>query len=228
MSWERSHRRAGHRATTLKNGQAFQPEMLIVDVETSGLDPARHSIASIGAVEFFNPANQFNEACRIFPGAEVSDEALAVNGFTRDDLLSLDKRPLDQVARDFFLWAVRIKAHVIAGQNPMFDYGFLRATAERFRLHFPFGRRLTDLHSVAYAAMLAAGAEPPLREGASDLTLDRILAFVGLPPEPKPHLAINGAKLEAEAFSRLVYGKGLLAEFAQYPLPDSLRNRIPQ
>jgi hypothetical protein len=33
--------------------------------------------------------------------------------------------------------------------------------------------------------------------------MDSVLALVGLQPEPKPHNALNGAKLEAEAMRRI-------------------------
>ncbi len=33
--------------------------------------------------------------------------------------------------------------------------------------------------------------------------MDGVLALVGLEPEPKPHNALNGARLEAEAIRRL-------------------------
>lgn len=196
--------------------------MLVVDVETSGVDAAVHSIVSIGAVDFLHSDNQFNEECRIWDGAAWQPEALAVNGRTPADLSLPSLRPLEAVARDFFLWAAKSGHPVMAGQNVSFDSSFLCATAARFRIRFPFGRRLVDLHSVAYAHLLGHGLLPPLRDGTSDLSLDAILALVGLPPEPKPHLAINGAKLEAEAFSRLVYGKNLLSDFAGFPVPSSV------
>ena len=47
--------------------------------------------------------------------------------------------------------------------------------------------------------------------------------YVGLPPEPKPHHALTGAKVEAEALSRLLFGKILLKEFAHYEIPKYLK-----
>lgn len=59
-------------------------------------------------------------------------------------------------------------------------------------------------------------------EFTSALSLDKILEYAGLPPEPKPHRAINGAKREAEAFYRMRYGKPLFPEFKKFPLPEYL------
>jgi DNA polymerase III epsilon subunit-like protein len=201
--------------------------MLVIDVETSGLDPSTSSIVSIGAVDFLNPANQYYAECRVFDGAHISDESIAVNGFTRAQLADPARRSNEAVLREFLLWATRISHRVIAGQNINFDFQFLLAGASRFRIHFPLGGRVVDLHGVAYAHMLAHGFAPPLKDGKSTLSLDAILAYVGMPPEPRPHIAINGAKLEAEAFSRVIFGKGLLPEFAQYPVPPIILRRPP-
>jgi hypothetical protein len=62
------------------------------------------------------------------------------------------------------------------------------------------------------------GLPVPHKNDRSDLSLDTILKYVGLPEEPKPHIGLNGAKYEAECFSRLLYGKNLLPEFAKYPV----------
>ena len=48
--------------------------MIIIDVETTGLDPKKYSIVSIGAVDFKKPMRTFYEECRIWDGAEVSEE----------------------------------------------------------------------------------------------------------------------------------------------------------
>jgi len=42
--------------------------MVVVDVETSGLDPQKYAMLSIGAVDFENPERQFYAECRAFDG----------------------------------------------------------------------------------------------------------------------------------------------------------------
>jgi len=54
------------------------------------------------------------------------------------------------------------------------------------------------------------------------LSLDEIAKYAGLKEEPRPHNALTGAKFEAEAFSRIVYGKPLLPEFKNYEVPKYL------
>ena len=45
------------------------------------------------------------------------------------------------------------------------------------------------------------------------------MEYVGIPVEPHPHNALNGAKQSTEAISRLLYDKKLLPEFDKYPIP---------
>jgi hypothetical protein len=67
--------------------------------------------------------------------------------------------------------------------------------------------------------MIERGITPPVEKGRSDLGLEEITTYVGIPTEPHPHLALNGALYEAEAFSRLLHHKNLLPQFSQYPIP---------
>jgi len=62
--------------------------MIVVDVETSGLDPQKHPIVSLSALDFSHSENKFYEECRIFKGAEIAQEALLINGFSEEELRS--------------------------------------------------------------------------------------------------------------------------------------------
>lgn len=46
--------------------------------------------------------------------------------------------------------------------------------------------------------------EIPMKNGLSSLSMDSVLGLAGLEPEPKPHNALTGAKLEAEAIRRIL------------------------
>jgi DNA polymerase III epsilon subunit-like protein len=66
--------------------------MIIIDIEASGVDYKKHSIVSIGALDFSNPTNRFYGECQIWPGAHIMDEALKVNGFTKDQITDPNKK----------------------------------------------------------------------------------------------------------------------------------------
>ena len=193
--------------------------MIIVDVEASGIDPNKHSILSVGAIDFEHPEIQFYSECRVWDGAHISDEALAVNGFTKEDITNKSKEGEDVLIMAFLNWVKDREEHTIAGQNPSFDRDFLHAAAARAKINWPLAHGTIDLHSVCYAHMIFNKVTPPVAQKRSDLNSTRIQEYVGIPEEPHPHNALNGAKVAAEALSRLLYNKKLLPEFEKYEIP---------
>jgi len=193
--------------------------MIIIDVETTGIEEDKHSLLSIGAVDFLKPERRFYKECRMFEGAHVMEEALEVNGFTDESIKDTSKISDKELVEKFLEWAQESKSIMLAGHNPMFDFGFIKKTALRYHLNEIFPHRTLDLHTVCFTQMMVLGIEPPMAEGKSLLNSDSIFKYCGLPSEPKPHIAINGALYEAEAFSRLLKNKKLLPEFEQYEIP---------
>lgn len=196
--------------------------MIVLDVETSGLSPENNSIMSVGAVDFSNPTRQFYEECRVWDNAQVSLGALHVNGFKMEDAYDPNKKTLNKVMNLFQEWTRNIEDITIAGENPDFDRNFLSSSFVKAGLEWCFGHRVIDLHSLSYAHMCKKGANLPLNKNRIGISLDVTLNYVGLPSEPKPHNALTGAKMEAEAFSRIIYGKLLLDEFKKYGVPEYL------
>lgn len=211
--------------------------MIVIDVEASGIDPKRNSLLSIGAVDFNNPENQFYQECYAFEGAEIDQSAIAYCGFTMAEATDKTKLSEGEIVENFFNWAKDQKEMTLAGENLVWlDLAILSYAAERhglkhdfaFKSQFsyqqpmPFGFRTIDLHSLSYAHHLSRGIKPPMEKGLTRLSADTTFRYVGIPPEPKPHQALNGAKYEAEAFSRLIHGTNLLPEFAQFAIPDYL------
>ena len=172
--------------------------MIIIDIETSGLDERENCMLSLGAVEF-ETGQEFYGECKTYTDSIISEQALAVNGFTYAQANDPTKRVPHELILDFCRWAVELKhGQLLAGQQVgsfdirfvkwIFDHNYLSSVG----IKWPFGYRSLDLHSVAYAKW---------RES---LSLDGILVKLGLAPEVKPHNALTGAKLEAEALKRLL------------------------
>ena len=192
--------------------------MIVVDVETTGNEGAKHSLVSIGAVDFNNPQNQFYGECRIWKGAEIMQQALDVNGFSVHEITRANKLSEKELVSSFLEWVESCQNKTIAGLNPALDTDFLKSAAKRAGLEWNFSYRLVDLHSVCYASHLMNNKKIPLKNGCSHFTGDAILTSVGLPPEPRPHNGLTGAKMEAEAFSRLLFKRGLFKEYANFPI----------
>jgi len=194
--------------------------MLVIDVEATGLEEDIHSLVSIGAVDFLDPKRKYYRECRIWDKAEIMSEALEIIGMTEKEIRDPNKMSDKEMVEEFLEWANEGKSIMLAGHNLMpVDFDFIKATCERNNLNFPFPKRTLDLHSVCFSHMMITGVEPPMEEGKSLLNSDRVLKYCGLPAEPKPHIAINGALYEAEAFSRLLKNQNLLPEFQEYPIP---------
>jgi len=195
--------------------------MLVIDVESSGTDPYKNSILSLGALDFEHSDNQFYDECRAWEGAHINDEALAVNGFTREEATDHSKKSEEEAVKSFIAWAKELRDWTFAGQNPSFDRDFIRAACLRNRIDFPFAHRTIDTHSLAYMHMVKRGIVPPFNatKHHGTLDLDAILRYVGIPDEPMPHNALTGALSHAEVISRLLYGRALLPDFEMYPIP---------
>lgn len=196
--------------------------MLVVDVEASGTEAHKHSIVSLGALNLANPQKRFYEECRIWDGAHVMDEALAVCGFTREEITDPKKQSEADLIHAFLQFADGVEERTLAAQNVSFDRDFLKAAAERAgHTNWPFSYRTIDIHSIAYMHMINRGLRPPVDpiKRHSALDLDQVLIYCGIPQEPMPHNALTGALSHAEVISRLLYGRKLVPEFTEFAIP---------
>lgn len=173
---------------------------IVLDIETGGLSSLVNPILSIGAVDYLTGDEFYGECHAWIDGFSyyvIDDAALAVNGFTREQALDLSKPRAYDLVLSFLKWSDG-RAKVLAGQQVgAFDIPFVKANTTlpgtNMSVAWPFSHRSLDLHSTAYAKLNKS------------LSLDGILETVGLSPEPKPHNALTGARLEAAAF-RLLLG----------------------
>lgn len=176
--------------------------MIILDIETGGLDPITNPMLSLGAVDY-NTCEEFYGECRASQGTNIDDRALEVNGFTMAQCQDVAKDTEADLYAKFLSWCVGRETLLAGQQVGAFDIRFLREIHDKnktvtwsFGGMWPFGHRSVDLHSVAFAQL------------GKSLSLDGILTAVGLSPEPKPHNALTGARLERDAFKRLLGAPG--------------------
>ena len=196
--------------------------MIVVDVEASGVDPKINSMVSVGALDLDNPTNRFYGECRIWDGAHIEEGALAVNGFTREEITDPAKQSEADLVHAFIKWGLEVGERTFAGQNVSFDRDYLRESAIRAgHTDWPFAHRTIDTHTLCHMHMVKRGLTPPVDpvHKRSALNLDAVLNYCGIPEEPQPHNALTGALCHAEVISRLLYDKKLVPEFDQYPIP---------
>lgn len=195
--------------------------MIVVDIEASGTEYAKHSILSIGALDFDHPENRFYRECCMWDGAHFMKEALEVCGFTEAEIIDATKETEGEITRAFLEWSEHMADRTLAGQNVSFDRDFLKSACEREGISYDLAHRTIDTHTLCYMHMIVHGITPPIdpQHRRSALNLDAVLTYCGIHEEPKPHNALTGALSHAEVISRLLYDKKLLPEFEHFPIP---------
>lgn len=193
--------------------------MIVVDVETTSLDTQNGSILSIGAVDLENPLDQFYGECRMWDGAKVEDEALAINGFTREELSDSSRKSEAELVSTFVAWALLQENQMLAAQNVSFDFSYIQEACMRAGIDFPFAKRTVDVHSLVWLHIKQRGSTVPVKNHHSNISLDFALSYCGLPPEPRPHNALAGALAHAEVIARVAYNKSILPDYSSFPIP---------
>lgn len=212
--------------------------MIVVDIETSGGYPTKHGIWQIGALEFENPKNQFLEEARIDSKDLAEEEAIKIHGKNERYLRDKNKQSQKQLIINFLKWWELTDQKDLICHNPQFDESFLRIKSLKYLKKDPFWpnyHRAFDLHSIAQMKFFDINKKFLIKEDHSDMSLSKILELCGLEDrrvsvkdgeitrEGKPHNALEDAKLTAECFSRLIYGKNLFPEYAKFKIPEELR-----
>lgn len=227
--------------------------MIVVDCETTGTIPEKHSIVALGSLlllerkDHFEKLGEFYEECRMRDGAVISQPgdsfpkdpgALAINGFTEEQVTDPNKQSLEQLIRKFAQWPfdvintfpreyVKDILFTLAAHNARFDASFVEDSAKRYGINLPFGYRAIDSFTIAAHHHLKRGIGVPHGENhKAHLSGDEVFKYAGLQPEPRPHNGLTGAKHAAEAISRLIYGKPFLPEFKIYKVPYYLKKGI--
>lgn len=171
---------------------------LVVDLETSGLDPARHEIVEIGAV-------LLDEICLEMIGeyeAKVAPspmftlnaqaEALVVNGYD-DEVWKAEGISLRSALTGLSAFG---DLATFAAWNVAFDWSFLAHALSTERVSLGLG----DYHKLCVYSM----ARQELRGEVDHLTLSEVVEYYGGEPEDRPHRALNGARSAALVLRHLV------------------------
>jgi DNA polymerase III epsilon subunit-like protein len=172
--------------------------VIFLDIETSGLDPRKNGILSIGACS--PNGQQFYGECSLRAGADYSLKALEINGFTPEQIDDPDLQEEHELYSNFVTWCKELDEFMLCGENVgSFDVQFLKyvhGLVEDDIGKWPFGHRYIDLHTLAF-----------LKLGKS-MSMDHVREALGLPEEPAPHNALTGAQTARETWYRLLEIEG--------------------
>ncbi len=198
--------------------------MIIVDIETSGLDPNKHGILEIASLKFEAPNISYQSYCRLDEDDEIDSKALEINGQSKEEIRDSNRLSQKQVLIEFFDFIKKQGDFYIAGENVgSFDWSFIKIKSEKYSLDFPLQHRTFDLQTLAQTKYEQVYGKLLIENGKSKMGLPQILEFVGMRDERKKHGALEDCKLEAECFSRLLKGKKLFDEYNKFPIPDYLK-----
>ncbi len=197
--------------------------MIIIDIEASGVDYKKHSIVSLGALDFENPERRFYGECRIWDGAHIMQEALGINGFTESEITDVNKQSEAELVQSFLEWSQHMSDRTLVGQNVSFDRDMIKAACDRADIPYDLAHRTLDTHTFCWMHMVKRGLVVPIDEQhrRSALNLDAVLNYCGISAEPEPHNALTGALCHAEVTSRLLNNRKLLPEFNHFEMPWS-------
>ena len=195
--------------------------MIIIDIEATGVVYEKHSILSIGAIDYKNPTNRFYGECRVWEGSHVMEEANAIHGMSAAEMNDPAKSTEAELIQSFMEWSQHMADRTLVGQNVSFDRDFLKAACLRAHIPWDLAHRTIDTHTLCFMHMIKRGLPPPIDEQhrRSSLNLDAVLNYCGILSEPKPHNALTGAMCHGEVTARLLHDRMLLPEFSEFSIP---------
>jgi DNA polymerase III epsilon subunit-like protein len=169
---------------------------VVLDVETTGLDPGIDSIVELGACLLTSPGlvevSSFSSRAR--PESEIREDAQLVHGLTLGELENAS--PLTRVVKEFDAWVPR--EVLLCGHNVAFDAACLEHAYGMANLEYRFDYHILDIWSVAYVVTHVLGL------GVGGHTLDDLSALFGV-QRPWPHSALADARASS-AVLRAIWG----------------------
>jgi len=200
--------------------------MIVLDIETSGLDNVKCGIWQIGAIDLVTN-EEFLEEGKIDEEDLIIDSrtspVLEVIGKKEEDLRDNSKQSQKQLLINFFNWCKDRKFKNCLCQNPQFDLGFIWAKARKYGLEIPLHYRAYDLHSIVSLKYFQLNKEFLVKNDYSDMGLKNILNFCGIQDNRGAHNALEDCKLTAECFSRILYKRSLFSEYSKFDIPEYLK-----
>jgi DNA polymerase-3 subunit epsilon len=175
--------------------------VVVFDTEAGGLDPLRHSLMSVGFVDF-SGAHRL-EVYVLEPDVQFEPEAMAVNGIDLHWLRANGLSPAEACDRiEAFLDGLGMgRPLMMAGHNIAFDLAYMRRlyTLAGRPLPRDFSHRSLDTHTLLYAWACAGRLPPEARSS------DGAFKHFGVAPPPHlRHTALGDAVATRDLLAHLL------------------------
>ena len=172
-----------------------QVRFVVLDSETTGLNPRKDRIVTMGAIAVLNHEILIEDSFEALLKVEYNSSAVTVHGVTRDESRGgLDEpEALDQFLR--YLGDGIIVGHHIGHDVDTFNAGYER--------HFGFQMENASLDTMELALHLERDGAFAGRDAIQDFSLDALCAIFNIIPHDR-HTAAGDAFITALVFQRLL------------------------
>jgi DNA polymerase III epsilon subunit family exonuclease len=181
-------------AATVAGVKMHYTHLLVLDVETTGLDVASNSIVQIGASLLDRTSLREEAIFETFvkPTTPMTPQAFGVHGIKDEDLAAAPS-----VAEALTALAAFVPKHaLLCGHNVSFDAGFIKAACTQNNIAYPFHYHSLDTWSVAFFVLGARGV------ALESYKLDALCAHYNIPKAAK-HDALGDVRATAEVLRNL-------------------------
>jgi len=185
----------------------LSPELLTFDSETTGLFPEQGAVMlQFAAVhesgKFFNVTIQPTEE----EWLNAHPKALEVNGLTWEVVSR--GIPISQAGDNFARWMTEnnyIGNHILlAGQNPAFDMRFMWSSWYNSLNEIGFPKRSGQVLDAQTVYIIWNNViKKRILKPNTRTSLKNICDAIGVPPEPEPHDALQGAQATMRAIKKM-------------------------
>ncbi|HEY2842419.1 MAG TPA: 3'-5' exonuclease [Bryobacteraceae bacterium] len=189
---------------------------VLLDSETTGLDPRKDRLITIGAVGVVDGEILLDDVFDALLPVEYNSSAVTVHGVTREE--SLDGMTEPEALQRFLAY---LKDGVIVGHHIGHDVATLNAGYER---HWGFELKNASLDTMELTLNLEADGAFKDREAISEFSLDGLCNLFGVIPHDR-HTASGDAFMTAQVFLRLLrlasrHGRSTLGKLMErFPAP---------
>lgn len=175
-------------------------ELIVIDLETNGLEVPEVRIVEIGAVRMtrdFELADTFRS---LVDGRPMTPVATAVNNIT--DAMLEGEQPFQEVSKGFVEWCRKSSDYVLGAWGAYFDLCVLRSEYRRIGVRYPHPGRGLDVKAIAWFETFCRG-NPSSKGG-----VDSLCEQFGVEFEGTRHRALDDALAEARILQEIVRGRG--------------------
>jgi DNA polymerase III epsilon subunit-like protein len=182
--------------------------LVILDVETSGLNKKKHSILRVTAKRL-SDGEKFDAWVKPEPGSFGDKRSLSKTGIDAEKLKT-EGEELPSVLRKLSKFLSNSGPHILAGCNVSFDVDFIEEGCRKYGIRPPFGGKRVDLQTVAFVYHECGNIQLPADGGGVDLSFNSIAKACGISRGEKASREPTDTEIVhqcLEKCSRITFGK---------------------